>query len=265
MSTLYNVEYGLFKSDFKVDIIVAAENTTPHHIIRETFDFTVCQAMWTVGGDLSVPLPRFTLNKQTLLCPTNCCIVHMHYIARLIDNSRTSFDNAIKRFGKFSSALGDLFPYHRDIVCLETGTRFEFSCKHLDDYHHYWYENFTINEVKAVWILFYVAQNVRWNMIVDPRCHVNVLQRGQEYFPCEYDGCHDVAVKQHNYFCHLRRIDRFNKYAIERGFQVYGLPEMNAINLQEGLLIKYLIYHKQCAAPFDCLKLNVNTCLKTKC
>ena len=161
-----------------MDIIVVAENTAPLQIIRETFDFTACQAMWTVGGNLSVPLPRFTLNKQTLLCPTHCCIVQMHYITRLIDNSCTSFDNAIKRSGKFSSALDNLFRHHHAMIYLEADTRFGFFREHSDDYHHYLHGYLTSNEVKAGWTLFHVVQNIRRNMIVDAIHHVNVLQRG---------------------------------------------------------------------------------------
>ena len=84
MPALYSAEYGCCESYFKVDIIVSAEHTTPHQIIKEMFDFGTCQVTWTVGGDLSVPLLRFTLNKQTLVCPTHCCIVQMYYIRRLI-------------------------------------------------------------------------------------------------------------------------------------------------------------------------------------
>ena len=64
MPALYNVHSGWFETELKVDIIVSARHTTPHQIIREMFDFTACQAMWTVGDLLIVPLPRFTLNKK---------------------------------------------------------------------------------------------------------------------------------------------------------------------------------------------------------
>ena len=66
------------------------------------------------------------LEQKKLLCPTHCCIVHMHWITRLIDNSRTFFDNAIKHFRKLSSALDDLFHHHRDMICVEAGARAEF-------------------------------------------------------------------------------------------------------------------------------------------
>ena len=162
----------------------------------------------------------------------------MHYITRLIDNFCSSFHNAIKRFGKFTLALDDLFRHHRDMICAEAGTMAGFFCRHLDHYHPYWwhhyltYNKMPFNELKAGWTLYHVVQIVRRNMIVDSICHVNVLQRGQEHFPCGCDGYHNLAVQQHNYFCHPRRIKRFNKYAIQRGFQIYGLPEMNGINLQ---------------------------------
>ena len=162
----------------------------------------------------------------------------MHYITRLIDNFCSSFHNAIKRFGKFTLALDDLFRHHRDMICAEAGTMAGFFCRHLDHYHPYWwhhyltYNKMPFNELKAGWTLYHVVQIVRRNMIVDAIRHVNVLQRGRELFPCDYDGYHDLAVQQHNYFCHPRRIKRFKKYAIEQGFQIYGLPEMNYINLQ---------------------------------
>ena len=97
----------------------------------------------------------------------------MHYITRLIDNSRTSFHNAIKRFGKFSSALDGLFRHHHDMICVEAGTRAGFFFHPLDKCHPYWwyeyltYNKMTSNELKAGWTLFYVVQNVRQNMIVD--------------------------------------------------------------------------------------------------
>ena len=140
-------------------------------------------------------------------------------------------------------------------------------CGHLDNYHRYWHEHLTSNEVKAGWTLLYVVQNVCWNMIFDTICHVNVLQRGWEHFPCKYDGCHDLAGKQRNYFCLPRRIDRSNKYAIERGFQIYGLPKMNDINLQVLRIFDEIIDIPQTMRSTFWLfvsKLNVNTCLKTK-
>ena len=54
-------------SGTKVDLIVGKSDKTSEEVIRGLFDLTSCLVMYSIGGDLKMEFPTFTLANTSLL------------------------------------------------------------------------------------------------------------------------------------------------------------------------------------------------------
>ena len=239
---LHSLHTGL-----KVDVIIAQSYTTPDEIINNSFDLSACQVRWSIGGDLRIEFPTFTLAKKSLLCPSNNRIVMMHYMRRLVDLSHLPHEAAIKKFVRVPSWFRPFFNRHISEILLTlqgSANRGGFFDSYLDRYSEYSYSEYWELSMadqefrRTIWIVVYY---VRHYMIVDALQHVAGLRIGLVQHPSfryDHDGSCDWAIISHNNICYLKNVNRLIKYA-HRGLKI--LP----IDMEDKHTLHVVRKHRQ--------------------
>ena len=225
----------------KVDLIVGKSDKTPEEVIRGSFDLTSCLVRYSIGGDLKMEFPTFTLAKTSLLCPSENRIVMMHYMHRLIDLSHLPNEAAIKKFVRVQPWFRPMFNRHRSEILLTlegSVNKGGFFSRYLDRYSEYRLSEYCELSMadqefrRTIWIVVYY---VRHYMIVDALRHVASLQIGFVQHPSfryDHDGTCDWAIKTHNIICYSKNVDRLIKYA-HRGVDIKPILDIRVIHNRE--------------------------------
>ena len=228
-------------SGTKVDLIVGKSDKTPEEVIRGSFDLTSCLVMYSIGGDLKMEFPTFTLANTSLLCPSDNRIVMNHYMHRLVDLSRLPMEDAIKKYVRVRPWFRPMFNRHVSKILdyLESVTdKGGFFSSYFDSYSEYYYSHyFEMNDYdqefwRTIWIVVYSARHY---MIVDALRHVATLPIGfvkSPSFRYDHDGTCDWAIKTHNNICYYKNVDRLIKYA-ERGIDIKPILDMRKLHNRE--------------------------------
>ena len=225
----------------KVDVIIAQSYTTPEEVIINSFDLSACLVRWSIGGDLRIEFPRFTLSKKSLFCPSDNRIVMMHYMRRLVDLSHLPHEAAIEKFARVPSWFTPFFNRHISEILLTLESyvkRGGFFARHLDRYSEYpYYEYWDLSMAdqefrRTIWMVVYY---VRHYMIVDALQHVAGMRIGFVQHPSfryDHDGRCDWAIISHNNICYSKNVDRLIKYA-HRGFKILpiDMKDIHTLNV----------------------------------